>query len=521
MKTEPHALQSFAIRGLRSAILLMWISGGIIGVVILSVWGWNRSAAREWQRVKTDLEAKGETFDLQRLLPAAPPDAMNFGAIAPLKDLALIVDGDVEKGSPAELRRSFPSIFGKRGPSTPKIPSPYSGAWQGKSADLSPWAEDFRKNGQLLMPQEPSDAASDILAAIDITIPTIKELAAGTSRPESQFTPPLAKREWAKLLVAQQVPHFNTVQNAANLLRLRAIAAGQSNDGKTATESVLAMSKLAEALAQEPFLIAHLVSVTIISMTHAALWEGLNRRIFSAEELAAIQSALMRHDGRAKLLYALRTEMVSGISTIEEMKAKRSRSSVAKAFYELDVSFFPRGWFDQNARALASTQWQNFIEPLKSSGFRAALNQTNTFEATLPASRKSWLSKIPYLLADMLCAGIPSVIRRSANVQSINEMALAATAAERYYLLHHQYPASLGELGPDLIPSGAIDGLNGQPLRYRVTEDGRYMIWSLGFDGIDDAGKVSADTNTGEIGSNLHRSTDKGDWVWQYTPVQP
>ena len=520
MKTEPHALKSFAIRGLHLTVFLLWIGGGMIGVVILSVWGWNRSAAPDWQRVKTDLEAKGETFDLQRLLPAAPPDDVNFGTIAPLKNLAMFVDGDVEKGDPAERRRIFPNVM-KGSPTRSKPPSLHSGVQQGKPTDLSPWAENFRKNGQLSMPPESRDAAFDILAAIDITIPAVKELAAGTSRPESQFTPPLAKREWAKLLVAQPVPHFNTVQNAANLLRLRAIAAGQANDGKTATESLLAMSKLAEALAQEPFLIAHLVSVTIISMTHAALWEGLNRRIFSAEELVAIQSALLRHEGRANLLYALRTEMVAGISTIQEMKTKRSKSSVAKAFHELDVSFFPRGWFDQNARVLASTQCQNFIEPLKSSGFRAAVKQSDAFEATMAVPRKSWLSKIPHLLVDMMTTSIPAVIRRSANVQSINEMALAATAAERHYLLHHQYPATLDELAPDLLPSGAVDGLNSKPLSYRTTANGRYMIWSLGFDGIDDGGKVFADSQTGEIGSNLHRSTYKGDWVWQYTLVQP
>jgi len=53
---EPHDLEGYAKRERRMAKKLLVFGGGFI---VLGVLYWNWSAARDWQRLKADLEAKG------------------------------------------------------------------------------------------------------------------------------------------------------------------------------------------------------------------------------------------------------------------------------------------------------------------------------------------------------------------------------------------------------------------------------------------------------------------------------
>lgn len=52
-----------------------------------------------------------------------------------------------------------------------------------------------------------------------------------------------------------------------------------------------------------------------------------------------------------------------------------------------------------------------------------------------------------------------------------------------------RYPASLDELTPGLLPDVPMDRIVGGPVRYRI-EEGRPIIYSLGADADDDAGRV-------------------------------
>ncbi len=66
---------------------------------------------------------------------------------------------------------------------------------------------------------------------------------------------------------------------------------------------------------------------------------------------------------------------------------------------------------------------------------------------------------------------------------------IAALAAERYRRRHGDWPASLNQLTPDLIPSVPIDPYNGDPLLFRRLPDG-VVIYSVGLDSEDNGGNV-------------------------------
>lgn len=519
LDTVPHDLDGYAKRERRMAKKLLVCSGGFIGLIVLGILYWNWSAAREWQRLKADLEAKGETFDLQRLLPPAPDDESNYGAIAPLKDMALVVDDDESKGDPGIKRSAFRDLTV---PSDQR-PSFYSGIRAGVPVDLAAWAATYRNSGLLPMPNPSVDPASDLIAALDAALPAVTDLCKAAGFPESQFTPPFHQRKWPTLLATVKEPHLNAVQNTAIALRLRAVAAAGMRDGRIATESILAMLMLAEAAGQEPFLNAHVVSITITTMAHASLWEGLRIKAFTAEQLTAIQSRLELYDGRSRLLYALRTDATWFVNLLDQLKATKTlrKCPASSSGPTESPGYMPDVWYDSTLTKQVSLQWEYCIEPLNALGLEAAVTKSATLDIPLSAMKENPLRAWAFSLVHERMPTIARVISRSAYVQSVNDLAVAAVALESYSLKHQSYPSELDELTPDILPRKPLDHMNGKPVLYKRTNDGEFVLWTLGFDGRDDHGVTFVGSSASSNQSSLSQFDYKGDWVWQYTPVKP
>jgi hypothetical protein len=89
------------------------------------------------------------------------------------------------------------------------------------------------------------------------------------------------------------------------------------------------------------------------------------------------------------------------------------------------------------------------------------------------------------------------------------DLANVACALERYHLEHGEYPETLTALSPQYLEKIPPDVVDGQPLHYHRTSNGRFILYSVGWNGQDDGGVV---------GLNDHGRLDfyQGDWVWQY-----
>ena len=88
-------------------------------------------------------------------------------------------------------------------------------------------------------------------------------------------------------------------------------------------------------------------------------------------------------------------------------------------------------------------------------------------------------------------------------------MARNAIALERYRFVHGVFPDSLDALAPQFMEKIPHDIINGQPLHYRRTDDGQFILYSVGWNETDDGGQVVLKKN-----GSVDRT--KGDWVWQY-----
>ncbi len=77
-----------------------------------------------------------------------------------------------------------------------------------------------------------------------------------------------------------------------------------------------------------------------------------------------------------------------------------------------------------------------------------------------------------------------------AGAEARRRIVITALALERFRLRHGVYPNALAQLVPELASSVPVDFMDGQPLRYRPTNDGHFVLYSVGLDCIDDGGKL-------------------------------
>ena len=91
--------------------------------------------------------------------------------------------------------------------------------------------------------------------------------------------------------------------------------------------------------------------------------------------------------------------------------------------------------------------------------------------------------------------------------QAEMRLLIVELALQAYLFEHEQFPHQFAELVPEYLPEVPVDPLSqdSSPLNYRRTDDG-YLLYSVGFDGIDGGGAAPqddedgwSDVNTGDL----------------------
>jgi hypothetical protein len=132
--------------------------------------------------------------------------------------------------------------------------------------------------------------------------------------------------------------------------------------------------------------------------------------------------------------------------------------------------------------------------------------------AALAYSRTNGLLRAVYnhnLMATLMMPALGRILVQSAAAQTATDQAAVACALERYRLANGQFPENLQALSPRFITRLPNDVITGEPFKYRRTGDGRFVLYSVGWNETDDGG-ISGKTAFDENG---------GDWVWEYPAV--
>ena len=174
-----------------------------------------------------------------------------------------------------------------------------------------------------------------------------------------------------------------------------------------------------------------------------------------------------------------------------------------------NIYLAPKGWFYQNEIVLAQMNLQWNLPMVDAAHYivspKFALQAGREAGVSMRATPFNFFN----FFARLLLPSLGSFAQKAAYNQSSVNFVRVAIALEHYRLAHGEFPESLDALAPQFIAKLPHDIINGQPLHYRRTSDGQFVLYSVGWNETDDGG---------EIGPNKYGTADisKGDWVWRY-----
>ncbi len=112
----------------------------------------------------------------------------------------------------------------------------------------------------------------------------------------------------------------------------------------------------------------------------------------------------------------------------------------------------------------------------------------------------------------MMLPNLLNLYQKSAVAQTGVDQTILACALERYRAVNGRFPETFGALVPQFIDKVPTDVCNGQPLKYRLEGDGRFILYSVGWNEKDDGGTVVLEKGSQALDLN------QGDWVWPQYP---
>ena len=172
----------------------------------------------------------------------------------------------------------------------------------------------------------------------------------------------------------------------------------------------------------------------------------------------------------------------------------------------------PNGWFDMTKTRGVSLYFQaarESVDPVKKRVYPEKANQLKSQVQSLGGY------DMPDLLLRVSAPPVIGSVSAFAEVQSRVDAAYIACALERYHLAHGTYPDSLDALSPYAPQGLPHDLMSGDAYHYKLQTDGTYLLYSVGWDQVDDGGKVAYKSNDAH---SLNRELDRehGDWVWPW-----
>jgi hypothetical protein len=354
-------------------------------------------------------------------------------------------------------------------------------------------------------------AAADYLKWSDQFAPDFDEIREALKRPYAQID-----CDYSRPLEIQ-IPNFVMMRSLAQTLAQRTqcyLLLGQPEKALRELTLLNDSRRITEGgpTGKPMTLVAAMINVAITGLYVNTIADGLQRHAWREPQLVALQEQLAGINLAPFVIQSFKSEPAALCREMETTSLRKIMSmaygsgdgrSIWQKLKDLKLHRYdlaPRGWIYQNMALTARLDHpqvegfdltNNLILPGK---FKDLARQ---MDAAFSGNAK------PYnFLAAMFIPNITKATQTLAHNQTLVNEAQIACALERYHLAHGEYPETLDTLVPQLIEKLPHDIIGGQPLLYRRTGDGKFLLYSIGWNETDDDGTASD-------------KMDQGDWVWK------
>jgi hypothetical protein len=330
---------------------------------------------------------------------------------------------------------------------------------------------------------------------------------------------------WSILL-----PHLARIKQLCQRLSLQACAELALGQSGPALDDVKLSLALLDSMKSEPFLISLLVRGSCLQAAVQPVWEGLAEHRWTDAQLQELQARFLAFDFLADVRHPLLTDRACGVLTVDLVKKhgfdvigySNEEHAVPPSFDNLADyligKLMPTGWYDREKLGYATlfdAQMKGFMDAgVKTiSPDNVAANASNLTQQIYGGNPGSALHVLlgHHAVAALLLTALNGIPAKIAMAQTAANQTALACALERYRLAQGQFPDQLAALAPAFLSRLPDDVLTGQPYKYRRTDDGQFILYSVGWNEKDDggvAGKTLFDLN-------------QADWVWQYPALRP
>ena len=485
---------------------------------------------RALEKFKSDWSARGEKFDFQSFVPPVP-DEQNF-ALTPVvaSSYEMLFDKHGHEINPRNTNVvDRLTMLGWRDNQWAKQPK--SDSWSAaKKTDLKAWQDFFRatppadskQTNSFPMTPQPQAPAADVLLALTKYDSALAELRSAVLLPASRFPLTYDKDNPGMILL----PHLSALKSCAQTLALRSAAELELGQSDAALADVRLELKLADSIRTEPTLISQLVRLAILQISLQPIYEGLAGKKWSDAQLKMLEAELARLDLLADYQYAMRGERIFNMAGVDYVRRERdpgimsdfqngaTSSRTPKPLVWLSRLIMPDGFFYQNELTMARLHQQYTLPMVDVTNGLVSPGKIHAQQKAASAELEHWF---PYkLFARMLFPALEKSVEKFTKGQISVNLARTAIALERCRLASGNFPESLDALAPSFIEKIPHDVIGGGPLKYRREADGRFTLYSVGWNETDDGGVVVFSK-----GESPSVDFKQGDWVWAYPKSQP
>jgi len=451
---------------------LLFILPGLAVLIVLFYAEEDWRGKRAWENCKRELEAKGEVLDWNAYIPAPVPDDQNFFKV-------------------------------------PKMTEWFVGRVR---TDLMERLSNTNTTATITT----ESAARNYLAWSDQFEPDFDLIRTALKRPYARmggdYTQPYA----------MPIPNFVASRDLAQILAQRAKCYLLLGQPEKALREVTLLNDSRHFLEGAPTgkpmtLVAAMINVAVTGLYVDTIANGLQSHAWQEPQLVALQEQLGKVNLSPFVVEAFRDGIVTATYTLE----KTPPAVIADQFITLRggkpnlwrrlknpfytfLIFAPRGWVYQNMVTYVKLR-ESMLDSYGLTNDLIFPSAANKSDDEIHALKK-W-SPYTFLEATIL-PGFTRATQTLARNQTLANEAQIVCALERYRLAHGEYPETLDALVPQFIEKLPHDIIGGVPLIYRPTADGKFLLYSVGWNEKDDGGEPGTLSDP-----------KQGDWVWQY-PVK-
>lgn len=440
------------------------VLAGLIVLVALFYGEENWRGKHAWENCKRELEAKGEVLDWKAYIPAPVSDEQNIFKAPNMTEWFVRTN-----------RQAGSGVLTKRLSNTNTVGII---ATELAATNYLAWSDQFEPDFDLMR-----DALKRPYTRMDgnyeqpFAGPIVNFVAL---RSVAQT---LAQRAKCYLLLGQPE---NALQELTPLNDLRRLAGG-GRDGKPMS------------------LVTAMINVAIAGLYLDVITDGFEKHAWGESQLVSLQEQLAQINLLPLAVDAFRSERAGVCQMLENLLPPEvlARFDVPNPSFQMRW-FMIRGWFYQNMVTIAMLEQKpvesiiltnNLVLPSKLKAFNQELETMNN-------------KKSPYtLLAEIAAPRFDKAALILARNQTTVNESFIICVLEHYRLAHGEYPETLAVLMPKIIEKIPHDIIGGQPLKYHRTDDGRFLLYSIGWNETDDGGQVVLKKDGTE-------DREKGDWVW-------